>query len=181
MKGLLVISNNMEDGEALFTLALLRRIGLDVHTVTFQSSHDVVTAFGVTVQADYLHTEVNFNTYGFMIVPGGKYVNQIIDHETNIKNLARLFYDQGKLVAAICAGPRFLGRAGLLDEKSYTCFPGSEKDMPLGQYLPNQKAVVDGNIITARSAGAIYEFAYAITNYLLGEEKAQALYQNIIY
>jgi protein deglycase len=181
MKGLLVLSNNVEDGEALFTLALLRRSGLDVQTVTFQNNKAITTAFGITVQADYLYNEINFNTYGFLVIPGGKYVNQIIEHETNIKHLAKMFNEQDKLVAAICAGPRFLGRAGILDEKNFTCFPGSEKDMPLGHYHPHEKTVTDGNIITARSAGAIYEFAHAITSYVLGEQKAEELYQSIIY
>jgi 4-methyl-5(b-hydroxyethyl)-thiazole monophosphate biosynthesis len=53
--------------------------------------------------------------------------------------------------------------------------------MPKGTYHPKEKAVTDGNIITARSAGAVYEFAYAITSYLLGEHKASELYKSILY
>jgi 4-methyl-5(b-hydroxyethyl)-thiazole monophosphate biosynthesis len=181
MKGLLVLSNNIEDGEALFTLALLRRIGLSVDTVTFQHDHQIKTAFGLEVRVDYLHHEIDFDHYQFIIIPGGRYVSQIISEDTQIKQAVKTFNDQFKLVAAICAGPRFLGQAGILDHKKFTCYPGSEVDMPKGIYIDNLKVVIDTNIITAKSAGAIYEFAHAITHYLLGEQKAQNLYDSIYY
>jgi protein deglycase len=181
MKGLLILSNNIEDGEALFTLALLRRIGLTVDTVTFQHNHQIKTAFGLEVRADYLHHELDFDDYQFVVVPGGRYVSQIISEDTHIKETVKRFYEQFKLVAAICAGPRFLGQAGILNHKKFTCYPGSEADMPKGKYIKDEKVVIDTNVITAKSAGAIYEFAHAITHYLLGEQKAQDLYDSIYY
>ena len=181
MKGLLVLSHHVEDGEALFTLALLRRIGLVVNTMTFQETKDIHTAYGQHVTADFKHTEIDHLDYDFIIIPGGKYVSEMIDQDDHIIKLATSFNDQKKLICAICAGPRFLGRAGILDGVSYTCYPGSEIDMPKGIYLKEQKVVVDGHIITARSAGAVYEFAHAITKKLLGEQKAQQLYASILY
>lgn len=181
MKGLLVISHMMEDGEALATRALLRRAGLDVVTITFENTLDIETAFGLKVKADYFANDIKINDYDFVVIPGGGYVSRVVNKDTNIKELAKHFNKQGKLVAAICAGPRFLGQAGLLNGKSFTAYHGSEIDMPLGIYLPKQKAVVDHNIITARSAGAVYEFAYEIVKYLLGEEKADVLLKNILY
>jgi 4-methyl-5(b-hydroxyethyl)-thiazole monophosphate biosynthesis len=181
MKGLLVISHKMEDGEALATRALLRRAGLDVVTITFENTLDIETAFGLKVKADFFGHDVKTSDYEFVVVPGGGYVSKVVDQDTKIKGLVKEFDQRGKLVAAICAGPRFLGQAGLLNGKSFTAYHGSEVDMPLGIYLPKQKAVRDINIITARGAGAIYEFSYEIVKYLLGEEKADALLKNILY
>ncbi len=181
MKGLLVFSHQMEDGEALATRALLRRAGLDVVTITYENTLEIETAFGLKVKADDFATDVHLNDYDFVVLPGGAYVSKVVDQDTNIKELVKYFDKKGKLVAAICAGPRFLGQAGLLDGKSFTAYHGSEKDMPKGIYLAKQKAVRDQHIITARSAGAIYEFSYEIVNYLLGKDKAEALLKNIIY
>ena len=181
MKGLLVLSNHVEDGEALFTLALLRRANLDVTTVTFQETLNIHTAFGQHVQADVHFKDIDLDAYGFLVIPGGKYVAEIIENDENITSLAHQFHQKEKLICAICAGPRFLGRAGILDNRSFTCYPGSEIDMPKGKYLKNQKVVIDQHIITARSAGAVYEFAHAITKKLLGEQKAQHLYESILY
>ena len=85
------------------------------------------------------------------------------------------------MVAAICAGPRFLGQADLLNGRSFTAYRGSEIDMPKGIYLPSYKAIRDHNIVTARGAGAVYEFAFEIVKYLLGEEKAHQLLNSILY
>jgi 4-methyl-5(b-hydroxyethyl)-thiazole monophosphate biosynthesis len=181
MKGLLIFSHDMEDGEALTTRALLRRAGLEVDTLTFQDNKHIITAFGLKVEADYIQNEISFDAYDFIVIPGGKYVAKVVNNDIHIKATAKSFYDAKKLVAAICAGPRFLGQAGILDHKSFTCFTGSEIDMPRGTYLPHKKAVRDQNIITARGAGAVYEFAYEIVKYLLGEEKAESLLKNILY
>ncbi len=181
MKGLIVLSNQMEDVEALGTRALLRRAGLDVIGITFEQSLDITTAFGLHIRADHFGKEVSKDDYDFIVIPGGRYVALTIDRDVEIQKLAKYFNQRHKLVAAICAGPRFLGRAGLLDGKSYTAFTGSEIDMPKGHYQPLHKAVRDQNIITARGAGAVYEFAYEIVRYLLGEDKAKQLLDNILY
>jgi 4-methyl-5(b-hydroxyethyl)-thiazole monophosphate biosynthesis len=181
MKGLLVLSHNLEDGEALATRALLIRAGLNVDTITFEDTLDIKTSFGLQVKADYFASDVDYNAYDFVVIPGGKYVAQVVNSDVKIKQLATYFDRKEKLVAAICAGPRFLGQAGILDGKTFTAFKGSEIDMPKGFYQPNKKAVRDHHIITARGAGAIYEFSYEIVKYLLGEEKADALLYSILY
>jgi 4-methyl-5(b-hydroxyethyl)-thiazole monophosphate biosynthesis len=181
MKGLLVLSHNLEDGEALATRALLIRAGLNVDTITFEDTLDIKTSFGLQVKADYFASDINYDTYDFVVIPGGKYVSEVVNNDVNIKQLATYFDRKEKLVAAICAGPRFLGQAGILDGKTFTAFKGSEIDMPKGFYQPNKKAVRDHHIITARGAGAIYEFSYEIVKYLLGEEKADALLYSILY
>lgn len=181
MKGLIVLSNNMEDVEALGTRALLRRAGLDVVGITFEKSLDITTAFGLHIKADQFGKDTHYDDYAFVVIPGGKYVAMTINADTEIQNIVKYFYQKEKLVAAICAGPRFLGRAGLLNGRTYTAFTGSEIDMPKGIYKPTLKAVRDQRIITARGAGAIYEFAYEIVNYLLGEDKAKGLLENILF
>jgi len=179
-KGLMVFSNNMEDGEALFTRALLVRGGLQIDTVSI-GDKEVKTSYGLYVKADYTLEEINLDTYEFLIVPGGKYVAEIIYENKSIGKLIQDFYKKQRLVTAICAGPRFLGLQGLLDNKQYTAYPGSEKDVKNGIYLGNLKVVKDGNVITGRSAGAVYEFAYEILKDQLGEEAAEKMYKNIIY
>ncbi len=181
MKGLLVLSHNVEDGEALTTRALLKRAGLDITTITYEKTPEITTAFGLTVKVDHLAQDIDSNLYDFVVIPGGRYVGMIVDHDQHIKKLVQSFAKQQKVIAAICAGPRFLGQAGLLDGKHYTAYRGSEKDMPKGYYHPEKKALRDGNIITARGAGAVYEFVDEIVKHLLGEDQAKALRENIFY
>jgi len=180
-KGLLILSHDIEDGEALFTRALLVRAGIEMCSITFENTKDIQTAFGLLVKADKFAHEVQLSDYDFVVIPGGKYVHKTIGSDVDIKETVKSFYQENKLVAAICAGPRFLGQAGLLDDVNFTAFKGSEVDMPKGIYHPELKALRDGHIITARGAGAVYEFVYEIVSYLLGEEKAKALLNQILF
>ena len=181
MKGLLVLSHDIEDIEALGTRALLRRAGLEIIGGTFENTLHIKTAFGLEVIADAFIKDLDVSTFDFVIIPGGKYVGKVVDGDKQIKALATTFFKADKLVAAICAGPRFLGQAGLLNGRSFTAYSGSEIDMPKGIYLPTIKAVRDHNIVTARGAGAVYQFATEIIKYLLGEEKAQQILDQILY
>lgn len=181
MKGLLILSNLVEDIEAVGTRDLLQRAGIDIVTATFEDSLSIKTSFGLKIEVDTFGHDVLIDEFDFLIIPGGPYVKKTVDDDVSIKQLAKDFHSKGKLIAAICAGPRFLGQVGLLDGKRFTAFTGSEQDAKNGFYLEGMKSVVDGNIITASGAGALYEFAYEITKYLISEEKAIEVRKNILY
>ena len=181
MKGLIVFSTNMEDGEALATRALLVRAGFEMDSMTFEKSKGIVTSFGLHVKTDFLSKDIEYNQYDFIVIPGGKYVSETIDQNDNIQNLAKKFHEADKVIAAICAGPRFLGRAGLLNDVHFTAYPQSENDAPKGYYHPERKAMTDGKIITARGAGAVVEFVYEIVKYFQKEEKAISLIRSILF
>ncbi len=181
MKGLLLLHHGCEDVEALATRGLLKRSGLDIDTATFEDTLEIKTSFGLRVKSDAFAKDLSSDDYDFLVIPGGPYVARNVDEDTEIKALATDFTEQGKLVAAICAGPRFLGQAGLLDGKTYTAFTGSDKDAPKGHYHPEKKAITDGSLITARGAGAVYEFAYHIVAYLKGDDAADELLESILH
>jgi 4-methyl-5(b-hydroxyethyl)-thiazole monophosphate biosynthesis len=181
MKGLLIVHNDNEDLEVVGTRDLLIRADFDVTMATFGDTLDIELAYGTKIKVDSFMSGVNREDYDFVVIPGGKFVKHHVDKDTEIKDLVTEFHNQNKLVAAICAGPRFLGQAGLLDNRRFTAFTGAQSDMPRGYYHPDEKAVTDKNIITARGAGAVHEFAYHITYYLKGEHHAKALLKSILY
>lgn len=74
-------------------------------------------------------------------------------------------FKAGKYVAAICAAPIVLERAGLLSRT--TCFPGVEEQIS-GEHQTDL-VVVDGNIVTSRGAGTALAFAYALVDLLGGD------------
>ena len=181
MRGLMILNHNIEDVEALATRALLKRSGLDIVTASQEKTRTIKTAFGLEILADTYLKDVTCELYDFVIIPGGPYVAEKVTKDTEIKTVLKDFNKYKKLIAAICAGPRYLGQAGLLEGKDFTAYTGSEKDVPNGTYLPQKKTVVDGNIITARGAGAVYAFAYEIIAYLQGVDHAEKLYKNILF
>ena len=84
MKGLLILSHKMEDVEALGTRALLKRAGLEITTATFEDTLEIQTSW-LFVKADYFAFDLQMNNYDFLIIPGGRYVSQIVDQDVNIK------------------------------------------------------------------------------------------------
>ena len=177
---LMVVSHNNEDVEALATRALLIRAGIQVDMATFEDTLEIKAAYQTNFIADYFMKEIDFSFYDGLIIPGGKYVSLNVDKDVQIKKLARHFYEQNKYLFAICAGPRFLLQEDLIHEH-YTAFPGSEIDQKNGTYLKNEKVVIGDTLITARSAGAVYDFVFAIILKLKGEDALKSFKESIYY
>lgn len=180
VKGLMLVNNNVEDVEALATRALLVRAGFQIDTFTLENTLNLKTAYGLDFSANYLISDVNELDYDFIILPGGKHVLNWIDNSNNLSNLINKFYMSKKLVSAICAAPLFLDKINLLENKNYTMFHGMEENVN-GNFEINEKVVKFNNIITARSAGVMYEFVFEIVKYFKGEEELMKLKANIIY
>lgn len=178
-KGLIFLANDVEDGEALFTRALLIRAGFEIDTATLNLDKRIVTAYGLKVEVDYLLSEINFKKYDFLIVPGGSYVSKQIDKNEELIKLIQDFEGKKKMIGAICAGPQFLAKAGVLKNKSYTAFSDVSKYDNTANYVPKLKAVTDDKVITARGAGVIYEFVYEIIKYYQDETAAKTLLEKI--
>jgi 4-methyl-5(b-hydroxyethyl)-thiazole monophosphate biosynthesis len=74
-------------------------------------------------------------------------------------------------IAAICAAPMVLGKAGVLEGKSATSFPGCLDSMGLSgvDYLEDA-VVVDGKVVTSRGPGTAMDFALTLIELLAGKD-----------
>ncbi|UCC20293.1 MAG: DJ-1/PfpI family protein [Promethearchaeota archaeon] len=108
-----------------------------------------------------------------LIIPGGG--TRIFKPE--LEKLIKKVNDEKKLVAAICAGPEYLAKSGILNGKKYTTSadPQSYKEEKLEDPFPRDtyietRIVQDGNIITAQG--------YAFTDFALKIWEYFDLYEN---
>lgn len=162
------LTTGFEEIEALATVDVLRRAGLNVKTVSLIGNREVVASHQVPVVADLLFDAADFSTAEMLVLPGGTV--KFNEHE-GVKKLILDFANKGEKVAAICASPMVLGGLGLLDGKNATCYPGFEQYLK-GATLQTDKAVViDGNITTGRGPGLSIDFALSIVEQLAGKEK----------
>ena len=147
MKVCIFLADGFEEVEALAPLDLLRRAGFDVTSVSIKDS--VVTgAHGIRVIADKTASEVSYDSFDAVILPGGMPGAKNLDSSDFVDKTVRSVHDKGGKLAAICAAPMVLGHKGILQGKKATCFPGFEDDLIGAEVLP-LPVVTDGNITTA--------------------------------
>lgn len=161
-----------EEVEALTPLDYLRRVGEEVVTVGI-GGKQITGSHGITVEADCTEDEFSLPALSMVILPGGPGTPRLAASATVAAALDHA-ETENLPVAAICAAPSVLGERGMLRGKRATCFPGYE-DKLLGAEVVDEPAVRDGNIVTARGAGAAQQFAFAIVELLQGKEVADTL------
>lgn len=190
MKGVYIfLANGFEEIEALATLDVLRRGGVDVKTVSVLYDKFVTGSHKTTVVADMTYGEFKAEVQldgtdesDVMIFPGGMPGTRNLAENGEIINFMRLHYAEGGAVAAICAAPGLVvSQLPSLRGKHFTCFDGFE-DAPVarGGIYEQKPAVRDGNLITGRGAGCAVEFGLAILAHLKGEEAAAAVRHSLM-
>lgn len=177
MKILCMMDNGFEELEAVGTIALLRRAGITID-VAAVNGHEATGRFALTFSDLKALDEVDPDEYDGVFLPGGPHYQKIEQNE-KVKGILKDFFEQGKLTAAICAGPTVLGHMGLLKGRNYTCFTSMEEDF--GGTYHDQYVVTDGNLITGRSAAASIDMAFAIIEYVLGHERCEEVKNSVYY
>ena len=164
------LANGFEITEAMAPLDIMRRAGLEVKTVGV-TGDEVQSSNGVNVKADCSLSQISFEEMEGAILPGGMPGTLNLKKNTTVIDSVRYCYDNGKLVAAICAAPSIFGSMGLLRDRKATCFPGFEKELT-GAVCTGMHTETDGNVITAKGAGCALVFGHAIISYILSKEAA---------
>lgn len=168
------LADGFEEVEALTPVDYVRRAGKNVVTVGV-TGKTVTGAHNIPVVCDVGINEFNISMDAEgIILPGGMPGTLNLEKSEKVQSSIDFCAENKKMIAAICAAPSILGHKNLLDGKKAICFPGFEKDLA-GAVISDKYAVTDGNIITAKGAGAASEFAFEIIAYLCSEEKAQEI------
>jgi len=168
-----LLADGFEDIEAMTLIDVLRRAEVDLTTLGVAGSK-VTSAHGVSVEADALLTENMDEPWDMVILPGGLPGAHNLRDSDPVQTLIKGQVHGDRKVAAICAAPIALGKAGLLAGKSATSYPGFEAELT-GAALSTERVVQDGNITTSRGPGTAMEFALHLVGQLVGPEKADQL------
>ncbi len=176
-RGLILAPNGCEDTEIVATRDVLLRTGqIQIDMASLTDEKEFKTSHGLVIRAETTIDEVDENDYDFIYLPGGKVgVDNILASEKALE-LIKAFRKADKVLAAICAAPSILGKLGLLEGVTYTCFPGFETE---GGIKADAPAVSDQKIVTGRSMYYSADFGELLVQALLGQEAADALYRPI--
>lgn len=162
-----------EETEAIASLDVIRRAGIDVRSVGVGSRH-ITGAHKISVNCDMDTEQATLTGLDGVILPGGMPGTLNLENSERVAEALEFCSSQGKLVAAICAAPMIPGKRGMLKGKSAVCYPGFEKYLE-GAFVSDKYVVTDGNVITAKGMGSAVEFGLAIAAYFKGEAFADEL------
>lgn len=173
MKDLMVfLAEGFEEIEALTVVDLCRRAGLEVETVSITARKEVAGSHQITVVADCLLDEINFENFRGLYIPGGLPGATNLQKEKRVVELVKIFAEEDKLVSAICAGPQVLDEAKVLTDGQFTCYPGVEARLQANNPLDVPVHAAE-NIYTGMGPALSVALGMRIVEKLAGEEKAK--------
>lgn len=179
-KSFLFLAEGFEETEALVTVDVLRRGGIEVQTVSVMKHQVVKGAHEVEVKADMLLHQVLEEEAEFLIFPGGMPGAQNLSMSKPLMDRLAEHFRQDGNIAAICAAPALvLGKLPLKKDIRMTCYPGFETFLPAIQVVA-EGVVADGNIITGRGPGFTFAFGLEIVKHLCGEAKAREVAEGLL-
>lgn len=175
-----LLADGFEEIEAVAPIDLMRRAGIEVKTVGI-GSRAVRGSHGIYLEADILSDSVELDgTLEGIVLPGGSRGAQNLDKSDFTGKAVRFAFENGAVVAAICAAPYVLGHIGVLKGKRATCYPGFENELTGAEYTA-QSVSVDGKLITANGAGSAVEFGAALVSVLVSSDKSSEILKGIQY
>ena len=174
----MLLGTGFEETEAIAPLDLLRRAGVEVATVGLNGKV-IYGSHGIGITADLEIAEMDLTRLEGIILPGGLGGVASIRACAAAMDAVRFAWENGKLTAAICAGPTVLADLGITSGKNATCYPGCEDQMG-SAHMVEAAAVTDGNLITGTSAGCAIPFGLALIETIKGKEEADRIAAQIV-
>lgn len=178
---LVPVSAGFEEIEALAVVDVLRRAGAEVVLAGLGSAPTVTGRSSITVIPDAsLDEAVGRGSYDAVVLPGGLPNAHTLRDDARVIDLVRGTHAGGGVVAAICAAPVALARAGLLDGVPATCHPSKAAELRAVCRFSEERVVVAGRVVTSRAAGTAVEFAFALVRLLFGDAKVAEVNQGVL-
>ncbi|MBR1872034.1 MAG: DJ-1/PfpI family protein [Bacteroidales bacterium] len=182
MKGVFVfLADGFEEIEALATVDILKRGGVDVLTVSNDLEGFVTGSHGITVCPDMTldHFMAELRVSGtepadVLIFPGGLPGAQNLADNPHLMAVMARHWEDGGTVAAICAAPGLVvSKLPGLPGHKFTCYTGFESaTQQAGGEYTGEPVEVSGALITGRGPGCAIPFALAILERVAGAEVA---------
>ncbi len=174
-RALVLIFDGIEEVEALTPVDLMRRAGIQVVMANVNNASTVEGRNGIRFQADEFLGDTDPDSFDMIVLPGGPGV-LTLDESPAVIALIQDFDQQNKYIAAICAAPKILAKAGVLDNRSATSHSSVRNDLPISS---DEKIVLSDHIITSQGAGTSIEFGLKLASLLTGKETAQSVSESI--
>lgn len=173
-KVLVFLAEGFETIEALSVVDVCNRARVICHACSLTENRGVNSAHGTMVLCDKLISDEDLENYDALVLPGGMPGSIALRDNEKVQSLIKKYNKENKIVAAICAAPIALAKAGVIEGKMVTSYPGFKEELGNVNYIEDKTVVKDGNIITSRGPATALVFGLEILKslgYLKEEEE----------
>jgi len=162
---MVVASIGFKDDECFIPKEIFEKRGASVKIASLNTGR-AKSELGRELEIDFAVDTVKPAKFDAVVFVGGPGMVDLV-REPSFVDLARDFFDAGKLVAAICVAPAILAKAGVLEDQEATSWSGVATELEeAGARYTGKAVTMADNIITANGPGASKDFAMAIIKVL---------------
>ncbi|MCG6939064.1 MAG: DJ-1/PfpI family protein [Gammaproteobacteria bacterium] len=177
---LVPLAQGCEELEAVTITDLLVRAGIKVTTCGLDDQ-PVKASRGTTIIPDTSIDKVQHMSFDLIALPGGLPGADHLRDNKQLQSLIKKQVSDNKYVAAICAAPKALALAGVLEGKTATAYPGVLAALENNNIYISEKAVeIDGKVITSRGPGTAMDFALSLIELLEGKQKREEVDKQLV-
>ena len=162
----ILATNGFEQSELEVPRDKLKAAGATVHVVSPEKGEIKgwdMKDWGRPVAVDRQLDDVSADDYDAIVLPGGQINPDLLRANPKALKLIRAFFDQKKIVAAVCHAPWLLIETGIIKGRKATSYASIKTDViNAGGKWEDSKVVADEGVITSRNPGDLDAFSAKI-------------------
>lgn len=175
-----ILANGSEEKEAMSIATILKRGGCTLVLAGVGEKEFIKGANGVKIGVDTDVNSVDISEFDAVVLPGGMDGMQNCVNSSTVLQLLKKANDCKKVVAAMCASPIVLDKAGL-KMSEFTCYPSLESKIQNSSNYTGKATAISENIITGKGPALSDEFALCILEKLMGPSVRKSVEEQILY
>ena len=170
---MVILADGFEEGETTTIIDILRRADFETDGVSINGGEIVTGTHGMRLFADQVMGDKTeeFHDYDMIVLPGGWGAADNMAADQRLTQLLQWYDAQPeKYVAAMCAAPGVLAKAGITKGRRVTSYPGPKLE-PLfteANYVTDT-VTFDDHMVTSRGPATVLPFAFALVDVLGGD------------
>ena len=150
---LILATHGFEQSELEVPLAKLKEAGATVHVASPEAGEIKgwdQKDWGRAVKVDKSLDQVDASAYDAIVLPGGQMNPDTLRANPQALSLIKSFFEQGKVVAAVCHAPWLLIDTGIAKGRKLTSYGTMKQDMiNAGALWEDSEVVTDKGVVTS--------------------------------